>query len=157
MLDELGIAKADRSTTGVTVAEEYDHTPAGRRSLGHRAQAGVQIRFADAERIGRLMSRASDDLGARVDGPRWSISPGNPARLEAAKRAAANARAKAAAYASGVDAQLGPLIRLAESRTVHGVEQMARAASAGGHMPIEAGEHEVVAAIEATFALRLTG
>src|SRR5260370_28249528 len=35
MLDDLGVASADRSTTGVTVYEEFDHTPSGRRSLGH--------------------------------------------------------------------------------------------------------------------------
>ena len=37
MLDELGVAKSDRSTTGVRFQEEFDHTAEGRRSLGHRA------------------------------------------------------------------------------------------------------------------------
>src|SRR5882724_3480909 len=37
MLDELGVSKPDRSTTGITVYEEFDHTQSGRRSLGHRA------------------------------------------------------------------------------------------------------------------------
>ena len=37
LLDEFGIASSDRSTTGVSVYEDFDHTPEGRRSLGHRA------------------------------------------------------------------------------------------------------------------------
>jgi uncharacterized protein YggE len=33
LLDELGVGRAHRSTTGVTVAEDFDHTPQGRRPL----------------------------------------------------------------------------------------------------------------------------
>src|SRR2546429_315168 len=36
MLDELGVDNRDRSTTGISVAEEFDHTEESRRSLGHR-------------------------------------------------------------------------------------------------------------------------
>ena len=44
ILDELGISPEDRSTTGVTVAEEFDHTDEGRASRGHRAMASMPIR-----------------------------------------------------------------------------------------------------------------
>jgi len=46
LLDEAGVPKADRSTTGVTVDEEWDHTEQGRRSLGHRATARLSVRLA---------------------------------------------------------------------------------------------------------------
>jgi uncharacterized protein YggE len=36
MLDELGVAKRDRSTTGATVSEEFDHTDIPRPQM-HRA------------------------------------------------------------------------------------------------------------------------
>ena len=158
MLDVLGVAKADRSTTGITVYEEFDHTADGRRSLGHRAVARVAVRVSDPVLIGRLIAHATQELDARIDGPRWQIAPDNPVRLEVARQAAADARLKAKAYAEGVDATLGRLMRLTEPDHASVV-----ARAAGGlrpmvtePMPIEPGEHEVAASIHATFALQLS-
>jgi uncharacterized protein YggE len=161
LLDEVGIAKRDRATTGVTIHEEFDHTPSGRRSLGHRAAASVSARFTDPEPIGQVISRATTELGARIDGPRWQIAARNPIHLEAAREAAADGRRKAQAFAEGVGAKVGRLIRLVEADTDYAGPRMRRArmgpmavaASAGEPMPIEPGEHEVSAAIDVTFAL----
>ncbi len=158
LLDELAVDPADRSTTGVSVHEEFDHTAEGRRSQGHRAVAAVTLRLTDVDAIGRLMTRATTELDARVDGPHWQIADTNPVRLEAARRAAADGRRKAQAYAEGVGAQLGGLIRLAEpgvGADGGGGRQMYRAmaAAGGGDMPIESGALEIVATIEVTFSL----
>jgi uncharacterized protein len=156
LLDELGIALELRSTTGVTVAEDFDHTATGRRSLGHRAIASLSVRLTDVDVIGRVVMRASAELEARIAGPRWRVSPSNPAWMEVATQASANARAKAAAYAAGVDAHLGRLVALAEpeGRFGRGMIQPLSASAAGGpDANIEAGEQEVVASIQATFAL----
>jgi uncharacterized protein YggE len=158
LLDELAIAPADRSSTGVSVHEDFDHTADGRRSLGHRAASAVAVRLTDLESIGRLVTRVTTELAARVDGPHWQIAAANPARLEAARQAAADGRRKAQAYAEGVGAQLGALIRLAEPGpdTAGGSPRgmfRAMAASAGGEMPIESGEQEITATIQVTFAL----
>jgi uncharacterized protein YggE len=154
ILDELSVVRQDRSTTGVTVTEEFDHTKDGRRSLGHRALASMSIRLADTEVIGRLIVRASDELDARIAGPDWRISTSNPAWLEAATQAAASARAKAAAYAAGVDARLGALISLAEPDQGRGpMKPLAARAAAGPEMHVEAGEQEVLATVIATFGL----
>ncbi|HET8977231.1 MAG TPA: SIMPL domain-containing protein, partial [Solirubrobacteraceae bacterium] len=156
LLTELGVDPGDRSTTGITVFEEFDHTPAGRRSLGHRAIARVSVRLTDPDLIGRLIAQATEDLAARIDGPRWLISPTNPVRLEAARQAAAEGRRKAQAYAEGVGAKLGRLIALDEAdhhiaaRAAGGLRPMA-----AEPMPVEPGEHEVTAAVRATFALDL--
>jgi uncharacterized protein YggE len=160
LLDELGVVKADRSTTGVTVYEELDHTARGRRSLGHRAAARVAARLTDPELIGRLVTRATTELDAQIDGPRWEIAADNPVRLEAARKAAGDGKRKAQAYADGVGARLGPVVRLSEpdlgfSGPRRTGKLIALAASAEP-MPIEAGEHEVAAAIDVTFALALT-
>ena len=95
MLDGLGIAKAERSTTGVTVHEEFEHGAEGRRSLGYRAATRVSVRLNDHELIGGLIERAVEELAARIDGPHWQIAPDNPARLKAAREAAADAQRKA--------------------------------------------------------------
>lgn len=161
MLDELGVANADRSTTGVTVYEEADYTSKGRRSLGHRAAASTSVRLTDPEPIGQLITRATTELQARIEGPRWQIAAGNPVRLDAAHEAAADGQRKAQAFAAGVGAKLGHLIRLNEPGTDLAEPRMRRAsiqlasAAAAGPMPIEPGEHEVTAAIDVTFALEL--
>ncbi len=157
LLDELEIAPEHRSTAGVTVVEEFDHTSEGRRSLGHRALASMSVRLADPTLIGRLMMDATDGLDARIAGPSWRVSPTNPAWLEAANQAAAAAKAKAAAYAAGVNARLGRLLALSEPEHGHGRGMIqplaARAAAHGPDMPVAAGEQEVVASIQATFEL----
>lgn len=158
VLDELAIAPADRSSTGVSVHEDFDHTAAGRRSRGHRAASAVAVRLTDLESIGRLVARVTTELAARVDGPQWQIAAANPVRLEAARQAAVDGRRKAQAYAEGVGAQLGGVIRLAEpgSDAAGGSGRgtlRAMAASAGGEMPIESGEQEITATIQVTFAL----
>ena len=160
LLDELGVAKSDRSTTGVTVSEEFDHTASGRQSLGHRATTSVAVRFTDPEPIGRLIAQATTDLQARINGPRWQIAAHNPIHLDAAREAAANAKQKAQAFADGVGAKLGRLINLVEPGSEFAGHRIRRtsmtiAASGGEPMPIDPGEHEVSAAIDITFALEL--
>ena len=155
MLDRLGIAEAERSTTGVTVQEEFDFTPGGRRSLGHRAVNQISVRVTDHELIGRLMADATEELSARIDGPRWGIARSNPARLQAAREAAADAQRRAQAYAEGVGAKLGQPLKLSEDQPHAWPTRMqARAAAAVPEpLPVEPGEQEVVASVVVTFAL----
>ena len=159
LLDEAGVAKADRSTSGITVAEEFDHTEEGRRSLGHRASSGFSVRLVDPETIGRVIGQATEELDARIDGPRWLISLENPVRLEAACEAAADARRKAEAYAKGVGATVGRLIRLSEpgerDTEIHMVNLAAGHSRGRRPVPVEPGEHDVTASIQATFTLDL--
>ena len=84
-----------------------------------------------------------------------------PIRLEAARRASVDARRKAEAYASGVGAELGALITLVEPEHPGGstlrlgrFESLSSAVPGGTGTPIEAGQIEVTAAIDATFELR---
>jgi len=160
LLDRLGVTKADRTTTGIAVEEEHDHTGTGRRLLGHRATSQTAVHLTEPEQVGRLVSTAADELSARVHGLRWLISLDNPVRLETARRAAADAERKARAYAEGVGAGLGPLIRLSESGDAEParIVRMSRASAASAmsqSIPVEAGEQAVTASIEATFALEL--
>jgi uncharacterized protein len=139
LLDEVGVATEDRSTSGVSVEEEFDTSSSGgRRLIGHRATAGVALRVTDSDTISLLITRSVEELRASINGPRWVVSPAHPVRLEAARLAAVDARRKAEAYASGVSAELGALVALVEpERPTAGASQL-----------------EVTAAIDATFELR---
>ena len=156
LLDELGVASSDRFTTGVSVHEDFDHTSEGRRSLGHRAVWSIAVRLTDLDLIGRLVTRATTELDARVDGPQWQIAAENPIRLEAARQAAADGQRKARAYAEGVGARLGALIRLAEPESAAFPRRTGRimaASAAAGELLVEPGEQDITATIEVTFAL----
>jgi len=156
MLDELEIPSAHRTTTGVSVSEEVEHTNRGRRSLGHRATTRVVLRLTDPELIGELVSRVAGELDAGIEGPQWRVALDNPIRLEAAREAARDAERKARAYAEGLGAQLGRPLRLTEPEGRHFARAGAWVAAGGGDLdtvPIDPGEHEVIASIEVTFAL----
>jgi uncharacterized protein len=156
ILDELGIERADRSTSGITVQEEFDHTKEGRRSLGHRAVATTVLRLDNGERIGRMMMRATTELDARVHGPSWRVSAQNPIWLEVARLASINAGQKAAAFADGLGARIGRLLTLVEEgdgRSPRIALAAARMSAAGPEPPVEAGEHEVTATVHAEFEL----
>lgn len=158
LLDELGIAAEDRSTTGITVTEEFDHTSEGRRSLGQRAAATTVVRVSDSGLIGRIIMRATTELDARIQGPSWRVSPHHQVWMEAARQAAAQARRKAEAYARGVDAELGPLISISEPDEPRFQGRLmplaARAASAGPELQVDAGDQEVTASVWVEFELR---
>jgi uncharacterized protein len=156
LLDEFGIASSDRSTTGVSVHEDLDHTSEGRRSLGHRAASAIAVRLTDLDLIGLVVTRVTTELDARVDGPQWQIAAQNPIRLEAARQAAADGQRKAQAYAEGVGARLGALIRLAEPESAafpRRTGKIIAASAASGDLLVEPGEQDITATIEVTFAL----
>jgi uncharacterized protein YggE len=126
--------------------------------MGHRALSRVSVRLSDPEVIGQLISRATTDLAAQIDGPRWLVSHDNPVRLDAARQAAADARRKAQAYGEGVGAKLGQLVRLSEPDVSYSGRAHLFADAAMGPEPpppVEQGEQEVTASIEATFTLEL--
>lgn len=158
LFDELGVVAADRSTSGITVREEFDHTSDGRQSIGHRAAAATAIRLTDPTLIGQLVSRAAAELAAQVAGPLWQIASDNPARLEAARQAAADAQRRAQAYAEGLGASLGALMEVSELEDPRApmITRAAMSHAAGGEqIPVHAGEHEVSASVRVTFALEL--
>lgn len=139
----------------MSVAEEFDPPTRGNRGLGHRATARIAVHLADPGVIGKAISRASADLRASIDGPHWFVTSANPARLEAARQAAVDARSKAQAYAAGVGVTLDGLTCLVEPDTAGrplGVRRVS-AAAGGRDMPIDVEEYEVRATIDATFAL----
>ena len=139
------------------MAYEYDPPSRGNRGVGHRAVAQITVHLTDPEVIGTTISRASEELKAGVEGPHWFVTADNPARYEAARQAAADARSKAQAYAAGAGATLDGLMRLVEPDTANRPPDGRRvpAADSTPDTPIEVEEYEVRATIDATFALNV--
>jgi uncharacterized protein len=97
LLDELEIPPAKRATTGVQLSEAGEHDQQGRwQHRGFRAVERLTVAVGP-EVLGELIGAAVDRAGARVEGPYWRVATDNPARKDALRAAAANARERAEA------------------------------------------------------------
>ena len=155
LCDELGVAPASRTTSQVSLDEHGEHTDAGWQHRGYRASTRVAARLTDAALASRLVSEAAARLEARIDGPVWRVSRDNPAHAEARRRAAADARSRAEEYVAALGGRLGAIVSIAEPGTGPPAPQLRAFALAHeiSSMPLEAGEHDVVAELDVTFQL----
>ena len=152
LLDELEIPAAKRSTTGVLVSEAGEHDQQGRwQHRGFRAVERLTV-AATPEVLGELIGAAVERGDARVDGPHWRVATDNPARREALRTAAANARDRAEAVAGELGMRVGAVVEAKEEAAFHPVP---RQASFGALMeaapPIEAGEMTIGCTVSVTF------
>ena len=157
-----------RATSGISVLEEteWDARSSRRKHLGYRAVNRISVRLDDVETVARLISEATDKCDASVRGPDWQIALANPARTEAFRAAAEDARRKAEAYASALGTSLGDVltviepglgVRVHQRHEIMPVPAPAAAPQAAAARPpeiqIEAGALDLAAAVEVTFAL----
>jgi uncharacterized protein YggE len=117
--------------------------------------------LTDATLVGRLMTEAASRAAAQIEGPWWRVLPNNPARLEACRQAAGDARAKAQAFAEALGGRLGPIAWIRESTdqgyqggpgAVFRAQPMAASSGPDPELAIEPGEFDVSAAVGVAFA-----
>ncbi|HEV2755305.1 MAG TPA: SIMPL domain-containing protein [Actinomycetota bacterium] len=164
---ELDIPEAARSTSGVTLTEEteWEGKTGRRKHVGFRAGNRVTVRLDDVDTVARLVGEATDKCEAIVRGPSWQIALANPARTEAFRAAAEDARRRAEAYASALGATLGDVLSVIEpglAVRTHQRHEVAlpppaaapsRVAAPAPEVQVDAGALDIPAAVEVTFAL----
>ena len=163
ILDELEVPRSRRVTSGISVGVEREYERDRWRHKGYRASNRVVLRLEDATGLGRLINEATSRAEARIDGPWWRIALDNPARAEACRRAAAQARRKAEAYAGALGARLGEILRVSEpglgGRLSSGEFPVAAPAVApvpaaqAPEVTVEPGAVDITAAVDVTFRL----
>jgi len=168
LLEELGVPKEQRTTSGVSVAPERSWSGGRWERKGWRATNRIIVRLDDASVAGRLIADAVDRVEASVGGPWWVVTPAHPQRMEACTQAALQARGKAEAYAAAVGLRLGPVTEIREPGTGHpdrlatqafaAAAPVAMASRAGEEAPpapieVDPGEVEVFGSVEVTFEL----
>ena len=156
LFDELGIPPAKRATSGVTVHEEFDYVDGKQAHRGFRATNSVVVRVADSSVAATLVEQAVTRAGASVQGPTWYVAPDNPARLDACRGAAEEARRKAEAYALALGLHLGAVSEIREAQEGTGVLPlggMLRATSMEASVPVDSGDLSIVARVDVTFRL----
>ena len=157
LLDELGIPKTQRSTSGISILENREWVEERSVHRGYEARSSIVVRLQDPSVAGRLLEGAVERAQALVDGPWWSVDGDNPARLEACGEAARDARRKAEAYAEASGLTVGPIVSIREAVETpwRGGEMLSvgtRAVSAE-EIGIEPGQLDVVASVTIAFAI----
>jgi len=160
VLDSAGVEPGARSTSGVSLTEVWDYKREERVFRGYRAATSIDVRITELTVLGAVISESTRDAQARPHGPVWQVDPTNPARTEACRLAAEDARRKAEAYAAALALSLGTVLAVREPRGGPPDEApMYRMAAAqtmasGPDVPVETGDVEVEAAVHVVFELK---
>lgn len=163
ILDDAGVAAADRLTDAVSVGEEHEWREGGSVLLGHRARSGVTVTVRELDGLGRLLRAAVADAQADVRQLSWQIDAAHPARTEILGEAALDARRRADAYATALGLRVGTVELISERPIVPAppdgpAPQMApamfaKAEGAGADMAVDAGRIELWSQVDVRFGL----
>jgi uncharacterized protein YggE len=156
LFGELDIRREARSTAGVAIREHREYDQQGRpQHRGYVAASRVIVRLGDPSLLARLMREAVTRVEARVAGPAWRLAPDNPARLEAYRDAALDARRKAEACAAALGLRLGSLLEAqepaADVREAFGLAMLDSIDQP--EIPVTPARLDARAVLEVTFAL----
>lgn len=153
-IKQLGIPARDIQTQAYTITPEYDYVDGKQVFRGYRVLNSLKVIVREVQRVGLVIDTAVRNGANVVDN--ISFSSSDTARLyeQALKLAIEDAQGKARAITEKLNVRLNTIpIEIVEqitpeSRPFFGVAAM-KAAEAS--TPIEAGEIEIIARIEATF------
>lgn len=103
-------------TSSIRTGPEWDHSgKGGRRLVGHVASRSTELDCApDGEGLTALLQAVSGMVDVQVHGPTWRVAPDAPGWVDVRAAAAGDARARAEAYAAGLDLAVGHVVWLAE-------------------------------------------
>jgi uncharacterized protein YggE len=155
LCEQLGIDEAHRTTTGTSVHEYREQVE---EPISWRASYSTLVRLRDAGLAQELLRKAVEEVEARVaGGPWWRVGADDPARLEACRLAAADAKRRAAAYADAFGLRRGKVLRAAEAGASDLGREVPGQVSFGPTLDVEAelrpGTAEVSAAVDVAFEL----
>jgi uncharacterized protein YggE len=157
-LEKAGIATKDVRTIryAVDVQRSFEKENAG-AVVGYRVTNQVLVTVRDLRRLGgfldQVVAAGANDVGA-LSLAKEDISA---ERARALERAMSDARARASVLAKAAGASLGEALQVNEGGAMpiplNGLMSV-RTASAAADVPLSAGELEIVATVDVTFAMR---
>lgn len=141
---EFGVAERDLQTAGFSVSPRYERNKPA-EVTGYRVSNRVNIRFRQIAELGKLLDGLIKSGSNRIDSVSFVVGDAAPLKVEARKRAMADARARAELYAEAAGGQLGGVISVDEPVTGGPVPRAAmmmdaRAAAAPSEVPVALGE-----------------
>lgn len=145
-----GLDAADLQTTDATVSEDWE------RKGRFVANQSLSIRVEDPARAGALLGEATQGGADTVSGPAFGLEDQRAGYDEALRAAIADARAKADAAASHMDAEVRAVYSIGESANgsvvpMFGATTEARAMDAATPVPTEQGTQTVAITVQVSF------
>jgi uncharacterized protein len=153
-IKKLGIPSKDIQTQAYVITPEYDYVDGKQVFRGYRVLNNLKVIVRDIQKVGLVIDTAVQSGANVVDNISFSASDTTRQYEQALKLAIEDAQGKARAIAEKLNVRLNMIPveiveqSIPESRPFFGVAAM-KAAEAS--TPIEAGEIEITARIEATF------
>jgi uncharacterized protein YggE len=159
LLDKLRAAagsKADIRTISYSVAPNYQYPRDGGKPTitGYTATNTVEVTTSDLGGVGKLIDAATQGGANQIQSLRFGLQDEKPARAQALRAAAKEARSNAEAMASSLGLTLGPVISLEQGTPEVIRPRMAMAAAQVASTPVEPGAVEVHATVTITVALQ---
>ena len=107
----LGYRQPPRTTARAAIHEEFEYERETDRRIhrGYRWTSEIVVHLPEADRIGELMRRASEQTKVSIRGPSWRVARDNEAWTHARAEAAADAKRRAEAYARSLGARVGAI------------------------------------------------
>ena len=149
---------AEVKTAGYTISPVHVYPPQGGepRITGYSAANRLAVTTNDLSRVGAAIDAATKAGANSIDGVQFTLRDDTAVQAQALSRAAALARERAGAIASGLGLTLGEVLHAEEASAVVRPMFMEAAAirTADASTPIEAGTIEVRATV--TITVRIT-
>ena len=117
-LYKINIPRDSIKTENFNIYEEYDWTLAGQqKSKGFRTSHTLRVTVKDFALVGKIVDAAVDAGATRIQGVEFDLSDATKASLkkQALAEASKDAREKAEAIASGLNAELGKIVSVSDS------------------------------------------
>ncbi len=155
-LTRTGVRHSDIQTSGLSIQPDY--TGSSAQPTGYAVGESIEVTLRTLGTAGTQISDAVRAGGNAivVDGVSLSLSDTGALLAAARGRAAADARAKAAQYAKGLGASLGPLLSMSEQSPAPPpvfVPGAARPAATPSPVPVSPGRQPLTVTVTAVFAL----
>lgn len=157
-----GVEEKDIRTVGLSISPQYVYPENKKPELtGYVASNQVSVTIRELDSVSRVIDDAVEAGGdaARVQGISFGIDDPAPQLKEAREKAMADAAARAATYAEGAGASVGPVLAISESSGSQpiypAVPATGRAADfAGGtSTPIQPGQTVISVSVTVRYAI----
>ena len=149
-----GIDDSDLRTSAFSVFPQRDYKREGEAQItGYWANNTVTVAVMEIDRTGFLLQAALDAGANRSFGLFFGLLDPAPVEQQARMLAVEDARRRASDLASAAGVTLGKLLTISESRFVGGPVYARAEADQGQVVPIEPGDLEIQARVEAAYKI----
>jgi uncharacterized protein YggE len=157
-LNQLGIARGDVQTSGISLVPLYAEgprpQPAAEPALtGYGAVNQLTVLVRDLNQVGHVLDEVVAAGATMVGGVRFGLSDDRAVRAQALDAAVRAAQPKAEALAAGLHLQVGEVLAVREEASFSPVPVAQLAAGKGGDVPIEPGQLTAQVRVQVSFAL----